>query len=61
MIKITKKEFFRAQFVLSMEENSRMILENSVAEDLSQVQKANCIPHIYKYPVPQEKDDSRIY
>ena len=35
-----------------------MILEGSVTEDLSQVQKANCVPHIYKYPVPQEKDDS---
>ena len=35
-----------------------MILEGSVAEDLSQVQKANYVPHIYKYPVPQEKDDS---
>ena len=24
------------------------------------MQKAYCIPHIYKYPVPQEKDDSRV-
>ena len=38
-----------------------MILEGSVAQDLSQVLKANCIPYIYKYPVPQEKDNSRIY
>ena len=37
-----------------------MILEGSVAQDLSLVQKANCTPHIYKYPVPQEKDDSRV-
>ena len=24
------------------------------------MQKAYCTPHIYKYPVPQEKDDSRV-
>ena len=38
-----------------------MILEGSVAEDLSHMQKAYPIPHIYKYPVPQQKDDSRMH
>ena len=38
-----------------------MTLEGSVAEYLSHAkQKTCCIPHIYEYPVPQEKDDSRI-
>ena len=37
-----------------------MKLEGSVAYDLSHMQKAYCIPHIYKYPVPQEKYDSRV-
>ena len=38
------------------------MLEGSVAEYLSHMQKKNLhIPHVDEYPVPQEKDDSRIY
>lgn len=41
-----------------------MMLEGSVAEDLSQMQNRQqiCpIPLSYEYSVPQGKDDSRIY
>ena len=40
-----------------------MMLEGSVAEYLSHMQKKKNlhIPHVDEYPVPQEKDDSRIY
>ena len=38
-----------------------MTLEGSVEEYLSFKQNRNQPhPHIYEYPVPQEKDDSRI-
>lgn len=42
-----------------------MMLEGTciVAKYLSHMQKQKtcCIPYINDYPVPQEKDDSRIY
>ena len=40
-----------------------MMLEGSVARDLSShAKQETCpIPHIYECPFPQERDDSRIY